>query len=185
MRHPRVIAGALAVAGVAVAGGVALAATGGSSGYSSGNASGNAAPTATTGSSSVHTATVNVAGMSETALVDAQGDPLYYYQPDTATTSNVNGRLAALWPPVTSSASPTSIAGGQLTAVNDAHGSQAAYNGHLLYTFVSDSPGMATGQGVENFFLATPGLASAPGTAPAPARRPRSTPSSGSGGYGY
>src|SRR3954462_2043492 len=184
MRHPRIIAGALAVAGVAAAGGVALAATGGSSGYSSGNSSGSGAPTT---SSSVHTATVNVAGMSETALVDAQGDPLYYYQPDTATTSNVNGRLAALWPPVTSTASPTSIAGGQLTAVNDAHGSQAAYNGHLLYTFVSDSPGTATGQGVENFFLATPGLASAPGTAPAPsapAPAPASS-SSGGGGYGY
>src|SRR3954467_6857638 len=162
MRHPRVIAGALAVAGLAAAGGVAIAATGGSSGYASGD------PTPSS-SSAVHTATVNVGGMSENALVDASGDPLYYYQPDTATTSNVNGRLAALWPPVTSSAGPTSIAGGQLTAVNDVHGSQAAYNGHLLYTFVSDSPGTATGQGVENFFLATPGLASAPGTAPAPA----------------
>ena len=57
--------------------------------------------------------------------------------------------------------------------VNDAHGHQVAYNGHLLYTFVSDHAGQVTGQGVQNFFVATPGLtsiASSPahaGTAPA------------------
>src|SRR2546421_6116440 len=27
---------------------------------------------------------------------------------------------------------------GKLTVVNDAHGGQVAYNGHLLYTFISD-----------------------------------------------
>ena len=69
---------------------------------------------------------------------------------------------------------------GKVTVVNDANGRQVAYNGHLLYTFISDHPGELTGQGVQNFFVATPGLApiaatAAPaGPAPAaPARRLR------------
>jgi cell division protease FtsH len=56
--------------------------------------------------------------------------------------------------------------------VNDAHGRQVAYNGHLLYTFTGDRPGQVTGQGFQNFFVATPGLAPAAssraGTVPAP-----------------
>ena len=36
------------------------------------------------------------------------------------------------------------------------HGGQVAYNGHLLYTFVSDRKGVVTGQGVQDFFVATP-----------------------------
>ena len=53
---------------------------------------------------------------------------------------------------------------GQLTAVSDAHGRQVAYNGHLLYTFVSDRSGVVTGQGVENFSVATPGLSAVGGS---------------------
>jgi Secreted repeat of unknown function len=52
-----------------------------------------------------------------------------------------------------------------------------AYNGHFLYTFVEDSPGHVTGQGVQNFFVATPSLtagASSPATV-APSKS----------GYGY
>jgi predicted lipoprotein with Yx(FWY)xxD motif len=177
MRHPRIVAGALGIAAVAAVGGVAAAATTGSSGKAapSGNASQSAAP--------VHTASVTVGGTSENVLVDAHGDPLYYYQADTPTTSMVSGHLAALWPPVTSTASPASLAGGQVTAVTDSHGSQAAFNGHLLYTFVSDQPGTATGQGVAHFFLATPGLSPAAGSAPAPA--PSTDSSGGGGGYSY
>jgi len=56
--------------------------------------------------------------------------------------------------------------------IKDAHGDQVAYNGHLLYTFADDHAGQVTGQGVEDFFVATPGLAaistsSTSGTAPA------------------
>ena len=48
---------------------------------------------------------------------------------------------------------------------------QVTYNGHPLYTFASDDAGQVTGQGVQNFFVATPGLSplttSSAGTAPA------------------
>lgn len=64
--------------------------------------------------------------------------------------------------------SPTaSGVSGKLTVVNDAHGGQLAYNGHLLRTFISDRPGQVTGQGVQNFFVVTPGIAQIAGT-PAP-----------------
>jgi hypothetical protein len=66
--------------------------------------------------------------------------------------------------------------------VNDTHGHQVAYNGHLLYTFISDHPGQVTGQGVQNFFVATPGLTPIAGT-PAPAGTvPAATPAHS---YGY
>ena len=50
----------------------------------------------------------------------------------------------------------------------DIHGNQVAYNGHLLYTFADDQPGQVTGQGVQGFFVATPGLTAITGS-PAPA----------------
>ena len=43
--------------------------------------------------------------------------------------------------------------------INDAHGGQVAYNGHLLYTFAGDRPGQVAGQGIQNFSVATPGTA--------------------------
>jgi hypothetical protein len=50
-----------------------------------------------------------------------------------------------------------------------------------LYTFISDHPGQVTGQGVQNFFVATPGLVPIAATA-APAGP---APAAPAGGYGY
>jgi hypothetical protein len=62
----------------------------------------------------------------------------------------------------------------------DIHGDQVAYNGHLLYTFADDQAGQVTGQGVQGFFVATPGLTAITGS-PAP-----SAPAAPSGNpYGY
>jgi hypothetical protein len=62
----------------------------------------------------------------------------------------------------------------------DIHGDQVAYNGHLLYTFADDQAGQVTGQGVQGFFVATPGL-TAITWSPAPA-----APAAPSGNpYGY
>src|SRR5215467_13451091 len=119
MRHPKLI-----IAGIGLA---AVAAPAGSA------AAGHGATAAT-----VRTAPATVAGTTETILVDSGGLPLYYYRPDTAATSLVTGGVAALWPPLTSAAPTAAAATGTLTVVNDAHGHQVAYNGHLLYTFVSD-----------------------------------------------
>jgi predicted lipoprotein with Yx(FWY)xxD motif len=152
MRHPKLIIAGIGLAAIAAAGGVTAAAAAG--GPSASNSTAGHAATAAT----VRTASATVAGKSETILVNSGGLPLYFYRPDTAARSFVTGGVAALWPALTSAAPTAAGASGNLTVVNDAHGHQVAYNGHLLYTFVSDHAGQVTGQGVQNFFVATPGL---------------------------
>ena len=153
MRHPKLIIAGIGLAAVAAAGGATAAAAAGGTSASS-PVTGHSATAAT-----VRTAPAAVAGKTETILVNSGGLPLYFYRPDTAAKSLVTGGVAALWPALTSAAPSSAGAIGRLTVVHDAHGHQVAYNGHLLYTFVSDHPGQVTGQGVQNFFVATPGLA--------------------------
>jgi predicted lipoprotein with Yx(FWY)xxD motif len=139
--------------------GVAAAAVAGTAAFAGAHGGGHSAagPADTSTAIRVQTATVN--GKSEAVLTDARGMPLYYYAPDTPSTSMVSGTLAALWPAVTASSTPTAHGlAGNVTEVSDSHGRQVAYNGHLLYTFVSDRQGVVTGQGEENFFVATPTL---------------------------
>jgi predicted lipoprotein with Yx(FWY)xxD motif len=180
MQRQKTIIASVAVAAIAAIGGTTAALASGSSPSSAAPAS--SAPASSVGSTVVRTAQAAVDGKTETILVDAQGLPLYYYQPDTATQSAVTGQLAVAWPPLTSSAPTAAGVSGKITAVTDAHGSQVAYNGHLLYTFVSDSSGNVTGQGVQNFFVATPGIATLAGTS-APAASSPASPATG--GYGY
>ena len=176
MRHPKLIIAGIGLAALTAAGGATAAAAAG------GPSASNAAIGHTAAAATVRTASATVAGQTETILVNSGGLPLYFYRPDTAAKSLVTGGVAALWPALTSAAPSSAGAIGRLTVVHDAHGHQVAYNGHLLYTFVSDHPGQVTGQGVQNFFVATPGLtplASSPapaGTAPAAPPAP---------GYGY
>ena len=106
----------------------------------------------------LRTATAKVNGRSETVLVNARGLPLYYYQLDTAKKSLVTGELAQLWPPLLAARPTETGATGRLTVVKDAGGQQVAYNGHFLYTFADDGPRQVNGQGVQDFFIATPSL---------------------------
>jgi predicted lipoprotein with Yx(FWY)xxD motif len=174
MRHPKII-----IAGI----GVALAAAGGiSAAVATTSAAGSTPPAATapaatpSGSATVRIANALVVAKTEAILTTANGLPLYYYAPDTAGTSLVSGQLAALWPPLTSAAPTGAGLSGKLTVVNDAHGSQVAYNGHLLYTFTYDLPGQVNGQDFQDFFVATPGIApiapSPASTGPVPALPP-------------
>jgi predicted lipoprotein with Yx(FWY)xxD motif len=174
MRHPKLIIAGIGLAAVAAAGGVTAAAAAGGPSASSSTA-GHTATAAT-----VRTTSASVAGKTETILVNSGGLPLYFYRPDTAAKSLVTGGVAALWPPLTSAAPTAAGASGKLTVVNDAHGHQVAYNGHLLYTFVSDQAGEVTGQGVQNFFVATPGLTPI-ASSPAPAGTVPAAPSA----HGY
>jgi predicted lipoprotein with Yx(FWY)xxD motif len=136
----------------------------------------------------VRTAQATVGGKTETILVNGQGQPLYYYQSDTAAKSAVTGALAALWPPLTSASPAATGLTGTLAAVMDVHGDQVAYNGHLLYTFADDRAGQVTGQGVQGFFVATPGLAPISGSSASPGSSASAgtVPAATSGsGYGY
>ena len=138
-----------------------MAAVGGITAASAGSspASSRPPPATSAAAATVRTASATVAGKTETILVNAAGLPLYYYRPDTAAKSFVTGALAQLWPPLTSAAPTAAGLNGKLAVLNDAHGRQVTYNGHPLYTFADDHAGQVTGQGVQNFFVATPGLA--------------------------
>ena len=174
MRHPRVIIAGIGLAAVAAVGGVTAASAGGSAASSAPSAS----PTAAA-ADRAHRA-------SDRRRPDRDDPgqrprpPLYFYRPDTAARSFVTGSLASLWPPVTSAAPTATGASGKLAVLNDVNGHQDTYNGHPLYTFADDHAGQVTGQGIQNFFVATPGLTplttSSAGTAPA-------APSGGGLGY--
>ena len=176
MRHPRLIIASISLAAAAAIGGGITAASATSS-HASGrpSVSQNAAAT-------VRTAQVPVGGKTETILVNGQGLPLYYYLSDTAAKSVVTGGLAALWPPLTSASPAATGVNGKLAVVNDAHGNQVAYNGRLLYTFVDDHAGQVTGQGVQGFFVATPGLTPITGSSAATGTVP-AAPSGNAYGY--
>jgi predicted lipoprotein with Yx(FWY)xxD motif len=128
----------------------------------------------------LHPATAKVNGKPETVLVNARGLALYYYQLDTAKKSSVTGELAQFWPPLLAARPTEAGAQGRLTVVSDANGHQVAYNGHFLYTFSEDSPGHVNGQGVQDFFVATPSL-KAIGSVVAPQAMTATT----SGSYSY
>ena len=181
MRHPRIIIASISLAAAAAIGGgiTAAAATSPSAG---------ALPAASQhAAATVRTTQSTFGGKTETVLVNSQGLPLYYYLNDTAAKSAVTGGLAALWPPLTSASPAATGLTGKLTAVMDIHGDQVAYNGHLLYTFADDQAGQVTGQGVQAFFVATPGLTPLTGSSTAGSSTPEGTaPAAPSGsGYGY
>jgi predicted lipoprotein with Yx(FWY)xxD motif len=171
MRNQRSTVAIVGLSVAALAGGIALATAGSGSTQSAGAASmdepaAGAAPgghTIPTVSSPVTTATVRTAmarvnGVIEVILANDRRAPLYIYQPDTATRSMVTGGLAMLWTPLVASAPEGSGTSGVLTSVQTEHGQQVTYNGHFLYTFAEDSPGLVTGQKVQDFVVATPGL---------------------------
>ena len=177
MPHPRVMIAGIGVAVLAAAGGITAAAVGTST-ASAAPAASHSATAAT-----VRTAQVPVGGQPETILTTATGQPLYYYKPDTAAKSFVTGGLAVQWPPLTSGAPTGAGVSGRLSVLSDGNGQQVTYNGHPLYTFIDDHAGQVTGQGVQNFFLATPGLAP-PGSVPA-STSPTTPAAPGGYGSGY
>src|ERR1700733_577296 len=173
MRHPRIIIASVTLAAAALIGGGITAAAATTSHASSQPA------TSQHAAATVRTVQASVGGKTETILVNSQGLPLYYYLNDTAEKSAVTGGLAALWPPLTSASPAATGLTGKLAPVMDVHGDQVSYNGHLLYTFADDQAGQVTGQGVQGFFVATPGLtpitgsSTSAGSSPAaPARHP-------------
>jgi predicted lipoprotein with Yx(FWY)xxD motif len=176
MRHRKIAIAAIAIAAAGGVSGIAAAATSGPSMTASSTANANQA--------TIHTQNATVGGKTETILVDAEGLPLYYYMPDTATKSFVSGELASLWPPLDSSSPTLTGASGKVSVTHDSNGAQVAYNGHFLYTFVDDGAGHVSGQGVQDFFVATPGLAAIGSSSSATAPVPTSGSGSGSS-YGY
>jgi predicted lipoprotein with Yx(FWY)xxD motif len=150
--------------------------TAGSGGSASSSPS--AAASAVSGSSSaLKTATIGGA----TVLTNAKGFTLYWFVPDTATKSNCNGSCATYWPPVKGPATAGAGITGTLGTITRSDGStQATYNGHPLYTYVSDTaPGQAKGNGINASGGVWHEVTVSGAAAPAPSA------SSAGGGNGY
>ena len=116
-------------------------------------------------------------------LTNGQGFTLYWFVPDTSTTSNCNGSCATFWPPVKGPATAGTGVTGTLATITRADGStQATYDGHPLYTYKGDTaPGQDKGNGLNISGGLWHDVTATGGAAPAPS----TSTSSGGGGYGY
>jgi predicted lipoprotein with Yx(FWY)xxD motif len=91
-------------------------------------------------------------------LAEPDGQALYAYGGDTKGVSNCTGSCLASWPAYQdkglTSGLPSGVSTIKRTDNSEIH--QYTYNGMPLYTFVGDSNGQVTGNGVANFMIAKP-----------------------------
>lgn len=123
----------------------ALIATGCGSSSTSGTSGSGTHTSAAAASNELKTAKIG----SATVLTNSKGFTLYWFVPDTSTTSKCNGQCAKFWPPVKGPATAGPGVTGKLSTITRSDGStQASWNGHPLYTFTGDTkPGQANGNG--------------------------------------
>jgi predicted lipoprotein with Yx(FWY)xxD motif len=139
-------------------------------------------------SASASGTTLNMTTINGTAvLTNAAGRTVYWFAPDTSTTSKCTGSCATYWPPVLGPVTAGSGVTGTLGTITRSNGAvQATYDGHPLYTYAGDSaPGQAKGNGLNAsgglwYEMTVSGAKPATGTGGS-----TSTSSTGSGGYGY
>jgi predicted lipoprotein with Yx(FWY)xxD motif len=91
-----------------------------------------------------------------TILVDSTGRTLYLFEKDKSGKSSCSGACASAWPPVTTTAKPTSataVHAALLGTTKRSDGStEVTYNGQPLYTYAGDAaPGDTTGEGLKQF----------------------------------
>jgi predicted lipoprotein with Yx(FWY)xxD motif len=185
---------------VAIAASFALAACGDDDSDSEDTAAGSSTATvAAAGTISVQ----SVDGLN--ALVDADGNALYFNDQDTANKVACTGDCAAIWVPVTTQSgqpsSDDSSVEAKLGVVTGPNGeNQVTFEGKPLYTFTEDSPGQVTGNGFTDSFAGVTftwtaatadGAQKGAGTTTTTETESESTETddsgggSGSGGYGY
>ena len=171
--------GLVAVALIAAACGSSSTTTPKSSVSPSAAGASSAAASASASSSGTALKTAAIGGV--TVLTNAKGFTLYSFAPDTATRLNCNAGCVQYWPPVKGPATAGSGVTGTLTTITRSDGStQAAYDGHPLYTYVGDTaPGEAKGNGLNLSGGVWHEVTASGGAAPA------QSSSSGSGGGGY
>lgn len=134
---------------------IALAACGSS------NNSNSSSSTAATNAASGGTVSVQTVGGVGDVLVDSQGNTLYTNNQDSGSKVACTGQCTSIWLPLAapSSGQPTSSDSSvqaKLGVVKLPDGSsQVTFGGKPLYTFVQDSPGQATGNGVTDSFGGT------------------------------
>jgi len=146
-----------------------------------------AAPSSTSSTSSDLAAGLKTTSVNgRVVLTDAAGFVVYWYTPDSPTSSVCNGSCATVWPPLTGA--PSFASGvtltGKLGTITRADGqSQATYDGHPLYLYKPDTtPTMATGNALGKVWW----LMTATGKKiTAKVTSTSGSSGSGSGGYGY
>jgi predicted lipoprotein with Yx(FWY)xxD motif len=115
-------------------------------------------------------------------LTEPNGQALYTYGGDTSGMSNCTGSCLASWPAYQDTGSTTGLPSGVSTIKRTDNGEiQYTYNGMPLYTFVGDSNGQVTGNGVANFTVAKPAAASSSSSNPTSTGTTSSSSSSSSG----
>lgn len=88
-------------------------------------------------------------------LVLGSGQVVYVFEPDQQGAVTCEGSCARNWPPVVAADEPSIVADSGVdadligTVRNGAGESVVTYNGWPLYTYASDDPGEATGQGTD------------------------------------
>ena len=134
------------VSAAVIAAALTVAACGSSSSGGPANATPGAASGTTASGSALKTTTISGAAV----LTNAQGLTLYWFAPDTVTTSKCNGSCAQIWPPVKGPATAGPGVPGTLSTIARPDGAtQAIYDGHPLYAYVGDTrPGQANGNGI-------------------------------------
>jgi predicted lipoprotein with Yx(FWY)xxD motif len=149
----RKILGAAGLAAVALA----LSACGSSASSSASSAASAPAAGASNAASSAPASagasggTLSMTTINGTAVVtNASGKTLYWFVPDTSTTSKCTGACATYWPPVVGPVTAGSGVTGTVGVITRPDGTmQATYDGHPLYTYVGDSAaGQAKGNGL-------------------------------------
>jgi predicted lipoprotein with Yx(FWY)xxD motif len=179
----------LTIAAVALVA-IGLAACGGSNNSSDSTSA--AANTAATQSDAVSTKSINGTG---TVLVDSKGQALYTNNQDSGMNIACTGSCTAIWVPAMapSGGQPTSsdqAVQAKLGVVKSKGGSQLTWGGKPLYSFVQDTPGQVTGNGVTDNFGGTSFTWTVASTGQVSSANSTSTSSSSSGGssgggYGY
>ena len=119
-------------------------------------------------------------------LTNSAGFTVYWFVPDTSTTSKCTGSCATYWPPVKGPATAGSGVTGTLATITRSDGTmQATYDGHPLYTYAGDTaPGQAKGNGLN----VSGGLwyeMTVSGATPAAGAGASASATSTKGGYGY
>jgi predicted lipoprotein with Yx(FWY)xxD motif len=176
---------ALALAVSACGSSSSSSAASGSTPAAAGSSSASSAPASSSGGTALDVKTIG----GQQVVTNSAGFTVYWFAPDTSTTSKCTGSCATYWPPVKGPATAMSGVTGKLGTITRPDGTtQATYDGHPLYTYAGDT---APGQNKGNGLNVSGGLwyeMTASGATPAAgagASAPASASSSSKGGYGY
>ncbi len=90
-------------------------------------------------------------------LANPSGDTLYTYSGDSTGVSNCSGSCLSNWPAYQDKGSTSGLPTNVSTIKRSDNGEiQYTYKGLPLYTFIGDSQGQITGNGVSSFYVAKP-----------------------------